>query len=197
MALGTTLIRPACRTLGLYRSQSMIKHRTFLRRRLSQSIPSLPRRHIIVLNRSALAEGDDWDAAIIHETWHTFQGLIGKTLIERCIHEGMATCLTKVIDPKISNHDAMFWGEKTWKAAEDNHDALLRIITQIKGSTDQRQISAFTKLNVRIPNLPGAPDRSGYYIGMLACEAWHKAHPKQSIPDLMSVSASDLLESLR
>lgn len=154
------------------------------------------RRHIVILNRSALAHGDDWKSAIIHETWHTFQGVIGKSLKERSVHEGMATYLTGVIDPTLPDHKLMMWDKATWEAAEANRAAILAAFAKVGKSTDPKHINPFTKLNVRIPDLPAAPDRCGYYVGLLACRAWHAAHPQRTPADLIATSADDVLSAL-
>ena len=153
-------------------------------------------RHIVILNRSALAEGDDWDAAIIHETWHTFQGDIGQTLQEKSIHEGVATYLTKLIDPQLPDHKIMLWDEQKWEAAEANRAAILAAFVKVKDSADSKQINAFTMLGRKIPDLPAAPDRCGYYVGLLACRAWQEAHPRLTPADLIAASADDILKSL-
>jgi hypothetical protein len=153
-------------------------------------------RHIVILNRSALAEGDDWEAAVIHETWHTFQGFAGKSLMEQAIHEGKATYLTKLTNAKLADHKVMLWSEAKWEAAEANREAILIAFARAKDSSDPRRVNVFTKLNVKIPGLPAAPDRCGYYVGLLACRAWQTAHPTAKPADLISAKASDVYNAL-
>ena len=73
-------------------------------------------RHVVVLNRSALAKGRLWDAAILHETWHCMQpvDVPRTTLLERAVHEGVATCLTQQIDPSLDDPTVMLWSSKEW-----------------------------------------------------------------------------------
>ncbi|NND96557.1 MAG: hypothetical protein HKN47_04415 [Pirellulaceae bacterium] len=153
-------------------------------------------RHIVILNLSALAEGDNWEAAILHETWHTFQGRIGKTLGERSVHEGMATYLTGVTDPDLQDHQLMMWTRSQWDAASQHHDAILQAFADSVDSQDASAVNAFTKLNVPLSSVPDAPDRCGYYVGLLACRAWRQEHPDRTIADLIATSAQDILQSL-
>ena len=154
------------------------------------------RRHIVILNRSALAEGGDWDAAIVHETWHTFQGNIGKTLADRAIHEGVATHLTKVITPKLEDHKIMLWDKRKWQAAEARKAAIIKAFMRAKDTTDQKTINSFMVLGKSLPDVKGSPDRCGYYVGLLACRAWVKANPKATPADLIAAKPAAILRSL-
>ena len=153
-------------------------------------------RHIVILNRSALAEGDDWDAAIVHETWHTFQGNIGKMLAERAIHEGVATHLTKVIAPKLEDHKIMLWDKRKWQAAEARKAAIIKAFMRAKDSSDQKTINSFMVLGKSLSDVKGSPDRCGYYVGLLACRAWVKANPKAKPADLIAANPAAILKSL-
>jgi hypothetical protein len=80
----------------------------------------------VVLNRSALAPGRLWDAAIIHETWHCFQA-VGRrnTLWGRALHEGVVTHLTQVVDPTLDDATVMLWSQDEWDAGIKHKDAIV------------------------------------------------------------------------
>ncbi|MEM9586814.1 MAG: DUF2268 domain-containing putative Zn-dependent protease, partial [Planctomycetota bacterium] len=132
----------------------------------------------------------------IHETWHAFQGRIGSTLNERSMHEGVATYLTQVVDESLPDHKVMMWSSDQWQAATKHRDAIVKAFVAAKDSRNARDISGFTQLGGQVTGLREAPDRSGYYVGFLACRACQAAHPQRTPADLIATDPEDLLQSL-
>lgn len=156
------------------------------------------KRHIILLNRSALAGGRLWDAAIIHETWHCFQTFpVGKkSLLQQAMLEGVVTHLTQKTDPTLKDHTVMLWSEKEWKAAVQHQDQIIAVFDTHRRSKDPAIASAFMTLGKRLGPVPKAPSRTGYFVGLLAARAWMEAHPDKKAADLIAASPNDLWRAL-
>lgn len=151
-------------------------------------------RHVVVLNRSALALGRLWDAAIIHETWHCFQKsmVTRKTLLARALHEGVVTHLTQMTDPTLKDHTVMLWSEKEWDAATKLREEIVAAFAKVIDSTEQKSFRAFMILGGELDSVKGAPSRCGYYVGLLAARAWQKANPKKSTAALLDASDKEI-----
>jgi hypothetical protein len=151
-------------------------------------------RHIVVLNRSALASGRLWDSAIIHETWHCFQESMAdkKTLWERALHEGVVTHLTQVVDPTLDDPTVMLWSPQEWEAAMKKRDEIVEAFAAVRNSDDQEVINKFMILGRPLPEVPGAPSRCGYFVAFLAARAWQGAHPKRGPAELIEARADEI-----
>lgn len=156
------------------------------------------KRHIILLNRSALASGRLWDAAIIHETWHCFQTFPKgeKTLLQQAMLEGVVTHLTQLTDPTLKDHTVMLWSEEQWKAAMQEKEKIIAVFGTYHLSKDPAIASAFMTLGKRLRPVPKAPSRTGYFVGLLAARAWSSAHPDKGAADLIAAPPKDLWEAL-
>ena len=155
-------------------------------------------RAIVVLNRSALSQDRLWEAAIIHETWHCFQASAAprKTLLQRALHEGVVTHLTQVIDPTLDDRTVLLWSRQEWDAAKARRDAIINSFAANRDSTDPRVINSYLVLGKQLDQVPGAPSRCGYFVGLMAVRAWQQAHPESGPADLMATRAADLWQSL-
>ncbi len=153
-------------------------------------------RHIVVLNRSALAGGRSWQAAIIHESWHCFQIDKGKTLLENAMFEGVVTHLTQVVDPTLEDHEVMLWSKAEWDAATARRDAIIRAFAKDRDSTDPQVKNRYMILGQKLTSVPGAPSRCGYYVALLAVRGWQKAHPDLGAAELLATNPDDLWRTL-
>ena len=151
-------------------------------------------RNIVVLNRSALAPGRLWDAAIIHETWHCFQPSRGfkRTLQDRAFHEGVVTHLTQIVDPTLADHTVMLWSKAEWEAAWKRRDAIAKAFAEDRTSKEQEVMKSYMILGKPLGKVRGAPSRCGYFVGLLAARAWSEANPKKGPADLIKASADEI-----
>jgi hypothetical protein len=114
-------------------------------------------------------------SGFIHETWHCFQSPTGTTpttLLEIVLREGVVMYLTSMVDPSISETDILLWSEEELEAAKEQRDALVDAFGEVRTTTDASQIAQWYYLGVVPSNVPEAPSRSGYYIGLLAIQAY-------------------------
>lgn len=146
--------------------------------------------------KAALARRRHFDAAVIHETVHTYQGSVGPTLLERAIFEGVPTYLTQVVDPTLTDYDVLLWSPEELRAAREHHDAILTAIRELADSSDPAVHTPYMILHSQPARIPGAPSRSAYYIAWLAAKAWHEAHPDRPPADLLTVPAKEIFAAL-
>ncbi|MBL8857435.1 MAG: hypothetical protein JNL28_02875 [Planctomycetes bacterium] len=161
-----------------------------------QGIDSKLQRHIVVLNRSALAPGRLWDAAIIHETWHCFQPVVERnTLWERALHEGVVTHLTQVVNPTLDDATVVLWSKEEWDAAMKHKDAIVKAFAVDRASADQSVISNWMILGKGLPQIPEAPSRCGYFVALLASRAWQAEHPDKGPAELIAAPAEEIWQA--
>jgi len=153
-------------------------------------------RRRVLFNLCALARRRHFDAAILHETVHTRQGASGPTLLERALFEGVPTYLSQVIDPTLSDADALLWAPESLRAAREHHDAILTAFRAKAASTDRAEHTEFMLLDVPLSSVPGAPSRTAYYVAWLAARAWRTANPERSPADLLTVPAEEIFAAL-
>jgi len=150
----------------------------------------------LVLNLAVLASAGNFETVSLHECLHTFQSFAGERAVDRGMREGTATLGTQLVDPSISDAEALLWTEAEFAAAEQRQDALIAGFKQIAASTDAGRLRSWFDLGATFADVPGAPSRSGYYVCWLACRAWRKAHPSSTLVDLFDASADELLAAL-
>jgi|GEM_PF-5433156 len=153
-------------------------------------------RHVVLLNRSALEEKKGWESALLHESVHTFQGEMGTTLTERAIYEGVATYITKLIEPKLVDHQVLLWTAEKWKAAEARREKIIAAFAKAKDETEPKVTVPFLFLHEKLTSVDGAPDRTGYYVGYLACKAWHERNANRTAADLLAAKPDEILHAL-
>lgn len=151
----------------------------------------------VFLNLSALARGRHFEAALVHETTHTFQGAIpGSTLLDLAAYEGVATYVSCRLRAKLSKPDALFWSKQSFAAAEKHRTAIIAAFARVRGSAREADKAPFIYLGQPLKSVEGAPDRCAYYVGYLMVEAWVKANPKRPLGDLLRVKPADLWRAL-
>jgi hypothetical protein len=151
----------------------------------------------VFLNLPALARGRHFEAAIVHESVHTLQApMRAATLLDRAAHEGVATYVSLQLVPGLSKPDAMFWPKASWDAAEQRRDAIVAAFAERRSSSKDQDLAGFVYLAQPLVAVPGAPDRCGYYVGLLMAEAWTRANPKRPLGDLLDASPTDLWKAL-
>lgn len=153
----------------------------------------------VYLNLVALARQQHWEAAVLHETIHTMQKLVlpaEATLLTRSILEGVPTYLAQVLHGNLRDEDAMFWSPDQWQAAEKHRRAIIQAFAQRRDETDPKQLTSFLQLHAPLETVPGAPDRTGYYVGFLAVKAWVRQNPGRPLQDLPSVAPEDFWQAL-
>lgn len=151
------------------------------------------------LNLVALARQRHWESAIVHETIHTLQKLVlpkETTLLTRTMLEGVPTYLAQAIQGHLSDADAMFWSPEQWQAAEKHRQAIIQAFAQQRHVTDPQQMTTFLQLHKPLQSVPGAPDRTGYYVGFLAVKAWVRQNPERPLQELLSVSPKEFWQAL-
>lgn len=150
----------------------------------------------VLFNLCALSTGRRFDAVVIHETVHTLQGAAGLTLLERAVHEGVATYLTQVVDPTLSDAEALLWSPEDLRAARDRRDAIVAAVRELADETDLAVQEPFMVPGSTPARIPGAPSRTAIFAGWLAVRAWREAHPESSPGDLLSTPAAELFATL-
>lgn len=150
----------------------------------------------IVLNLVPLARSDDFGTVVLHECLHTFQSFGGSRAWDRAVREGVVTLATQWLDPELGDAEALLWSESELAAAEAHREAIVEAFGAIAESADPPVLSAWFDLDGGPREVPGAPPRSGYWVGWLAARAWHEAHPSASLSDLFAASANDLRTAL-
>ena len=155
-------------------------------------------RNVVILNRSALAEGRLWDAAILHETWHCYQPPIteAQTLLARAVFEGLATHLTQLADPTLDGPTVMLWSEVEWSAASERKDAIVAAFARRRDARDPKLWTPWLTLGKPLQSVPGAPSRCGYYVALLAIRAWHAQHPEAGPAELLAADPEAFWEAL-
>lgn len=150
----------------------------------------------VLLNLTMLADEGAFETAALHETIHTRQQLGGKRLLDRAVHEGVATRLSQLLRPGTPDHQALMWTEDELARARAHHDAILDAFRDAAASTDPGVHTPFVVLGRRHVAFPAAPSRTGYYVGWLAARAWTDAHPDASPRDLLDASTDEIFAAL-
>jgi hypothetical protein len=108
-----------------------------------------------------------FEVAVLNETIHTLQNPVGKRLVERTVHERVATHLSHVLRPGTRDTAALMWSRKDLQAGN------------------------------KLSKVSGAPSRSGYYLGWLAARAWSKKHSKKGYAELLAASPDEIFAALK
>lgn len=149
----------------------------------------------VLLNLSMLKSKQDFEVAAAHELTHTFQSFRPR-LVDRTIMEGTATLISQLLVEGTSDAAALMWSEPQLQAAHERRAGMIAQVRKHAQAVDQRTLGAFLRADRTLPNVPGAPGRSAYYVGWLAAKAWRKQHPKASLADLLAAKPDDVLAAL-
>lgn len=151
----------------------------------------------VVLNLAPLARDRNFDAVCIHECLHTFQGVGGTRAVDRGMREGTATLGTQLVDPSVTDAEALLWSDAELAAAEARRAELVGDFKLMAESTEPATLNGWFTLGAKHNAVPGAPSRSGYYVCWLACKAWMEQHRGSTLADLFAASADELLAALQ
>lgn len=150
----------------------------------------------VALNLLSLSRGNHWEAAVAHETVHTFQDVArAKTLLAKCVNEGVATYLGQQINPT-SDEDALFWSQEELAAAESRFAAIYRAFDEEKLETNPERIKPFIMLETPLRSVRGAPSRTGYYLAFRACKAWCESNPGKPASALLRATPEEIWAAL-
>lgn len=150
----------------------------------------------VVLNLAELGPAGNFDTVCMHECLHTFQWFPGRRAVDRGMREGTATLGTQIIDPSVSDAEALLWSDAELAAAERHRDELIAEFKKVAASTDEQLMNAWFRLDGKLTDIPDAPSRSGYYVCWLACQAWREAHPSSTLGELFFATSDELLAAL-
>ena len=75
--------------------------------------------------------------------------------------------------------------------------AIIRAFAKQRYVTDSAQLQQFLALHKPLQAVPGAPDRTGYYVALLAIRAWVRQHPQRPLQDLFTVSPAEFWQALQ
>jgi hypothetical protein len=150
----------------------------------------------VQFNLCALMRGERWRSVIVHETVHTLQRSVGPRLVDRAIHEGVATHLSLELAPGLSLADALYWSADELAAAAARAAELRAAFARLADETAPRAISPWVSLGRPPHEVPGAPSRSAYYIGRLAVRAWLRAHPDADARALLAAPVDEVYAAL-
>ncbi len=153
-------------------------------------------RRQILFNLTALAKARHWNSAIVHETVHAWQQDFGRTLAERAVADGIATTLTGVFLPELSDADVLLWDPEDLAAADARRDEILVAFRAAADSTNRDAHGEFMLLDVPLSSVEGAPARTGYYVAWLACKAWLARNPDQPPRTLIDLPVAEILAAL-
>jgi hypothetical protein len=131
-----------------------------------------------------------------HEFVHTLQGNTDGTLLARALHEGVAVYVAQQVQPGTKDHEALMWTEEKLAAANQRRKAILDAFRELKGSRDMREIGCFVYAGQPLRYVSGAPDRCGYYVGLLAVTAWRQKHKDRPLGDLLRVDPAEIFAAL-
>lgn len=141
-------------------------------------------------------DGEGLRTALVHEAIHTLQAPHSERLVDRALHEGLASRLSQLLRPGTSDELALMWTPAKLAVARERRDEILAAFKVLADSTDRSLHTPWMTLG-RHPESPaGLPDRCAYYVGWSAVGAWIEAHPQRPLSDLASTSADELLAAL-
>ena len=160
-------------------------------------IDAVTRRKQILFNLTALAVGAHYEAAIIHESIHSFQNLEGTRLVDRAMAEGVATVLSQQLTTGLSDADALLWTAEEFEAAEAGRERLIQAFLRDAPSTEDEVQKHWLILGITLPNLPETPSRSAYYVAWLAARAWMAEDGTRGPAELIRATPDELLASLK
>jgi hypothetical protein len=132
----------------------------------------------------------------LHEFVHTLQRPHHGTLLESSLHEGVAVYVSQQLLPGTKDHEALMWTEEKLAAANKRRTAILRAFRSLKDSRDSRRIGGFVYLGSPLRAVRGAPDRCGYYVGLIAVKAWRQKHKQRPMGDLLKINAAEIFAAL-
>jgi len=150
----------------------------------------------VLLNLCAFRTEQELMSAVAHETFHTLQGLRGNRLLDKAIHEGVATWLAQQAVPDTPDHMALMWTEEKLRAAEERRDGILRAFRAAAPLENSPAEHDFMLLHRPLRSVPGAPDRCAYYVGWLAVRAWREKNPAAPPSALLHASPGEIFAAL-
>ncbi|MCR9247689.1 MAG: DUF2268 domain-containing protein [bacterium] len=150
----------------------------------------------MTLNLAAFDDVSALKLAVAHELVHTLQGSHDGTLLGRCIHEGVASYVSQQLLEGTSDHAALMWPREKLAAAKKRDAKILAAFRRLADSRDMRRIGDFYYAGSPLRSVPGAPDRSGYYVGWRAVASWHAANRDRPLKDLLRVPPAEFLAAL-
>lgn len=151
----------------------------------------------VLLNLCQLKDSVSFEVAVLHETVHTFQKRVGKRLVDRAIHEGVATHISQVLRPGTKDTEALMMSEKDLQAAKRYHKKILAEFREVHNSKDEIVHRQFLQAGSKLSRVRSAPSRSGYYVGWLAARAWSKKHKEKGLAELLAASPDEIFEALK
>ena len=154
------------------------------------------RRRQVAFNLCAMRDAEHLRESMIHEIVHTMQKGVQRRLMDRALNEGSAVFLTQALEPGYSDARVLGWSESELAAARQRHGEILRAFLRSFESPDRRQWRAFVHGAEPLEAVPGAPSRTAYYLGFLACRAWRSAHPREPLSELLRADPEEIFALL-
>jgi hypothetical protein len=149
----------------------------------------------VMLNVAAHRDLDALRVSIAHELVHTFQRGEDSSLGSAAKREGVAVFVSGELTGTQSEAALLMWPAEKLAAAEAHQDAILTAFRSARSAPRDRAGDWLT-LGHPLATVPGAPDRSAYYLGFLAAKAWRTAHPRAPLADLFDLSMEDFFAVL-
>ncbi|MHC4859566.1 MAG: gliding motility protein GldB-related protein [Planctomycetota bacterium] len=150
----------------------------------------------ILLNLCALADEETFEIVVLHETVHAHQRARDVRLADLVVHEGVASYLSQRLRPGTEDHEALSWSEDDLRSAREHRDAILGAFRAARDEREWPRKAPFVVSGGRLPEVPLAPPRSGYWIGWLAARSWAERNPARPLRDLLTATADEILEAL-
>ncbi len=151
----------------------------------------------VALNLMELATVREWQVAILHESVHTFQETTAEDLLSLCMLEGVAIWVTQQIDETVTDREALMWTEDQINAARDHVAEITEAFDKVKNSDNKADFAKFVAADVSLPEVPGAPSRTGYYLGWLAIRTWFEQSTDRHPSEALNTSAEEIWQSLK
>lgn len=151
----------------------------------------------VALNLMEIETVREWEVALLHESVHTFQNTITNDLLSLSMLEGVAIWVTQQIGDTITDHEALMWSEEELAAARERVDEITTEFEKVKNSSEQADIARFAAGNVPLSEVPGAPARTGYYLGWLAIRTWFEQSTDRHPSEALNTPAEEIWQALR
>lgn len=150
----------------------------------------------VTLNLAAFRALPALELAAAHEFVHTLQTSRSSTLLDRAIREGVATYVSQLVYPKATDHEALMWSKAKLASAEQHKEKILAAFRAMKDETDEKKFGSFVYLNVPLRDVPGAPDRTAYFVAWLAVRAWRKKNASAPLSKLLTTPPAQIFGAL-
>lgn len=151
----------------------------------------------VALNLAAIETSREWEIAILHESVHTFQDRAAQDLLSLCMLEGVAIWVTQQIEKSVTDYEALMWSRDQLDAARIRVDAIIEEFDRVKHSRERSDLVRFVAANVSLSEVPGAPSRTGYYLGWLAIRTWFEQSGARHPSEALNATAEEIWQALR